>query len=72
MEISCPKCGEIITISNLGRKKLNISVINIRDALDKHKNKTQAALFLGCSRAYIYKALKDEQEEQTQEKTAVL
>jgi hypothetical protein len=56
--IQCPHCQGRITVNGLGRKRLNIPVINIRDALQLHRSVTEAAGALGCSRSYIYKVLK--------------
>jgi len=58
MKITCPKCGEIITIGLLGRKPLNIPVIIVCDAIQAYHSVTMAAYKLGCSRGYIYKHLK--------------
>ena len=42
-----------------GRKPLDITVKNVCDALEKHQRVSAAATDLGCSRAYIYKVLKE-------------
>lgn len=60
MEIECSKCGETITIRGIGRKPLNIAVINVYDTLKNYRSVVTAANKLGCSRAYIYKILKTE------------
>ena len=59
--ITCPKCGEQIPIiiGSLGRKPLNICVKNVYDALRSCSSVNRAAEKLGCSRAYIYKVLKE-------------
>ncbi len=58
MLIECPHCGESIVINGLGRKALNIPLINVYDALQHYRSVGAAAVELGCSRAYIYKVLK--------------
>jgi len=59
MLIECPYCGERIMVNGLGRKALNIPLINVYDALRVHKSVQSAAYELRCSRAYIYKVLKN-------------
>ena len=59
MKTRCPKCGQYIVINGFGRKPLNITVKNVCDALKKHHSLASAAEELGCSRAYIYKVLKE-------------
>lgn len=59
MLIECPHCGGKIAVNGLGRKVLNIPVINVCDALRVHKSVQGAAYELKCSRAYIYKVLKN-------------
>jgi len=44
-------------VNGLGRKKLDVPVKNICDALAKYSSITQTAKSLGCSREYIYKVL---------------
>ncbi len=58
MLINCPHCGGKIAVNGLGRPALNITVKNVYDALQLHRNVTAAARELGCSRAYIYMVLK--------------
>jgi hypothetical protein len=59
MLIECPHCGEKIVLYGLGRKALNIPLINVYDALCLYRSVGGAAIELGCSRAYIYKVLKN-------------
>jgi hypothetical protein len=59
MKIQCPKCGEDIAVNGFGRRPLSITVKNVCDALDKHHRVSAAAEDLGCSRAYVYKVLKE-------------
>ena len=54
---TCPKCGATLPIRRSGRKKLNIDVNNICDALRAYRDVALAAEKLGCSRAYIYQQL---------------
>lgn len=60
--ITCPGCGEKIplTKSSSGRKPLNIPVTTIYDALRLTRSIPATAKELGCSRAYIYKVLKEQ------------
>lgn len=58
--VKCPNCGEKVVVNGLGRKPLNISVKNICDMLRACRDIALAAKKLGCSRGYIYKALKTE------------
>lgn len=59
MKVQCPNCGEPVVVNGIGRKPLNISVNNVCDALRLHCSVGAAANELRCSRAYIYKILKD-------------
>ena len=59
MKVQCPNCGQNITLNGLGRKPLNITVNNVYDALEKRRNVKAAADELDCSRAYIYRVLKE-------------
>lgn len=54
----CSNCGCQLPVHRSGRKSLNIQFINICDALRSHKNIADAARALGCSRGYIYRELK--------------
>jgi len=58
MIIRCPNCGKPVVVNGLGRKRLNIPLKNVCDALRLHRSVLAAANELGCSRAYIYKVLK--------------
>jgi hypothetical protein len=58
MLVKCQNCGQTIAVSNLGRKRLNHSVKNVCDAIERVRSVTGVAKELGCSRAYIYKVLK--------------
>ena len=59
MLIQCPKCGEKVMVSGLGRKPLNIPLKNVYDAIQAHRSVAGAARKLGCSPGYIFKVLKD-------------
>ena len=59
MIVECPHCGKTVTIKGMGRKRLNVSVKNVCDALQSHGTVTAAARELGCSQGYIYKVLKE-------------
>ncbi|MBA7682588.1 hypothetical protein ES703_90940 [subsurface metagenome] len=54
---TCPKCGATLPVRRSGRKKLNIGVKNICDALRACRDIALAAEKLGCSWAYIYQQL---------------
>ena len=60
--VECPHCGKEVSIPKTGkatgRKPLNIDVKNILDALRTYRDIALAASSLGCSRGYIYGALK--------------
>jgi hypothetical protein len=60
MLVTCPHCGGTVVVNDLGRKPLAIPVTEVYDALQVHHSVNLAAKSLGCSRAYIYKALKAE------------
>lgn len=59
MLVICPKCHEKIVVGIPGRKKLEVPVKNIFNALAVNKNITDIAAELGCSRSTIYNRLKD-------------
>ncbi len=59
MLVQCPHCGGMVAVNGLGRKPLDITVNNVCDALEKHHSVTAAAEELDCSRAYVYKVLKE-------------
>jgi len=58
MIIQCPHCGQSVVVNGLGRKPLNISLKNVCECLRRHCSIAEAAQELGCSEAYIFKALK--------------
>ena len=58
MIIQCPHCGERVVVNGLGRKRLNISLKNICEALQSEQNVVSAARELHCSQGYIFNALK--------------
>ena len=58
MKIVCPKCGEDIEVSGLGRRPLNIPLKNVCESLRAHRNVLAAAKELGCSQEYIFGLLK--------------
>lgn len=55
--MKCPNCG--VEINGIGRKKLDIPVINVYDAVQAYPTVVAAAKELGCSRGWVYKVLKD-------------
>lgn len=60
MKIPCQCCGAMVDVNGLGRTPLGIPVNNVCDALVSHHSVIAAAVSLGCSRGYIYQALKTE------------
>jgi len=60
--VTCSNCGARLPIlqsgKRLGRRPLDIDVTNICDTLRRCRSVALAAQTLGCSRAYIYAALK--------------
>jgi hypothetical protein len=58
MKVTCPYCGNTVTIRGLGRKPLDVPVENILDSLRKRGSVAVVAQELGCSRGYIYGVLK--------------
>jgi len=58
MLVRCPYCGKSVAVNGLGRKPFNVPVINVYDAIRLYQNIPAAAESLGCSRAYIYRVLK--------------
>lgn len=58
MLVQCPHCGGTVVVNGFGRRPLKIAVIKVYDALRLHRSILAAANELGCSRGYIYKALK--------------
>jgi len=46
-------------VNGFGRRPLNIPVTKVYDALQLQRSVAATATELGCSRAYIYKILKD-------------
>ena len=58
MIVSCPNCGNPVVVNGLGRKKLNITLINIIECLQKYRNVKKTAQELKCSQAYIFNLLK--------------
>jgi transposase-like protein len=59
MIVKCPHCDKSAVVNGLGRKRLNIAVIEVCDALQLPRSVTVTATELGYSRAYVYKVLKD-------------
>jgi len=58
MIVQCPHCGKSVMVNGLGRKRLNIPLKNVCEALQAHGNAVAAANELNCSEAYIFAALK--------------
>ena len=49
-------------VKGLGRRRLDVPVKNVYDALERYRSITVAAQELGVSRGYIYKILKREEK----------
>jgi hypothetical protein len=64
--VECPHCGKPVMVNGFGRPRLNIPVNKVYDALQLHHSVTVTARELGCSRAYIYKVLKERRVEAEQ------
>lgn len=58
MIINCPHCGEPVVVNGLGRKRLDIPLKNICEALCSCGSVAAAARELRCSEGYIFNALK--------------
>ena len=58
MIIQCPHCGERVVVNGLGRKRLNIPLKNICEALRSDGTVAAAARELHCSQGYIFNILK--------------
>jgi hypothetical protein len=58
MIVNCPHCGEPVVVNGLGRKRLNIPLKNICEALCSCGNVAAAARQLQCRDGYIFNALK--------------
>ena len=58
MIVNCPHCGEPVVVNGLGRKRLNIPLKNICEALCSYGNVAAVARELHCSEGYIFNTLK--------------
>jgi len=58
MIIQCPHCGERVVVNELGRKRLDIPLKNICEALQSERCVSAAARELHCSQGYIFNVLK--------------
>ena len=58
MIVPCPNCGNSVVVNGLGRKRLNIPLKIVCEALQAHRSVKAVAQELGCSEAYIYSVLK--------------
>jgi len=48
----------MVVVNGLGRKRLNIPLKNVCEALEAHKNVVAAANELNCSQGYIFGVLR--------------
>ena len=60
MKIECPHCGKEVSVNGLGRRRLNLGVKNVCDALRSSSTVVETAKKLHCSRGYVYKILKEQ------------
>ncbi len=58
MIVQCPHCSKRVEVNGLGRKRLNIPLKNICEALQSERSVTAAASQLHCSQGYIFNILK--------------
>ena len=58
MIVQCPNCGKSVVVNGLGRKRLDMPLINVCEALQAHRSVKAVAQELSCSEAYIYSVLK--------------
>lgn len=59
MHIKCPHCDKTITVNGLGRKRKDIPLKNVYEALHACHSVGGAAAELKCSQGYIYNVLKE-------------
>ncbi len=58
MIVQCPHCGKSVVVNGLGRRRLNIPLKNVCEALQAHRSVVAAANELNCSQGYIFNVLK--------------
>ena len=58
MLVQCPNCGKLVVVNGLGRKRLNIPLKIICEALEVYSSIEAARQKLNCSQGYIYNSLK--------------
>ena len=58
MIVECQHCGKPVVVNGLGRKRLNIPLKDVCEALRVHRSVETAAQELGCSQGYIFNVLK--------------
>ncbi|MFC2067741.1 hypothetical protein ACFLTP_01830 [Chloroflexota bacterium] len=58
MLVKCPHCSRLLVVNGLGRRPLNISLKNVCECLQVHRNVAAAANELNCSQGYIFGVLK--------------
>lgn len=58
MIVYCSKCGNTVVVNGLGRKRLNIPLKIICEALQTLGSVPAAAQDINCSEGYIYNNLK--------------
>ena len=58
MIVRCQHCGKSVVVKGLGRKRLNIPLKNVCEALQAHRSMVSAAQEIGCSEGYIFGVLK--------------
>lgn len=58
MTVTCPHCSKSVVVNGLGRKRLNIPLKNVCEALQTQQSVAAAASKLGCSQGYVFNVLK--------------
>lgn len=58
MKIICPKCGKVIDVPGLGRRRLQVSVRNILDCVKATNTALAASQRAGVSKSYLFAVLK--------------
>jgi hypothetical protein len=60
MFVKCPNCGHEVQVRGLGRKRLDVGLNKVLDALKGQRSVVAAAKELKCSPGYIFNVLKSQ------------
>jgi hypothetical protein len=60
MFVKCPNCGLEVQVRGLGRKRLDIGLNKVLDALRGQRSVVAAATELKCSPGYVFNMLKSQ------------